>query len=170
MGIKLFSVLIFDSLLFVFFSLFIVDIYDRLISIKHKKLLKTIQSIYNNEKMITIYNYDFNSKKSSKSILYNDNNTKFLIIEGIFAHRLNLNYKNSINILCQQNKETCLQRRLFRDELNRGRRRFEIYKRFGKSWYLFYKNLTILTYTNEVYKINHIDKLTYRKLFNKITK
>ena len=31
----------------------------------------------------------------------------FIIIEGIFAHRLNLNYQKTINVVCEEEKELC---------------------------------------------------------------
>ena len=157
-----------DNLFIKIISLYINDIYDRLISIKDKALLKTIHSIYNNDKVITFHNYNFKSKKSSNSRRIIQNNTKFLIVEGIFSHRLDLNYKKSINILCKQKKEICFQRRLMRDELERGRNKKEVNKRFNKSWYLFFKHLNNYKKSNQIYEINPDDNRSYRKLINKI--
>ena len=89
-----------DNLFIKFLSIIINDIYDRLISLKYKEISKTIKSIYRNEKTIIFYRYDFKKKKSTKSIKYRTQQTKFLIIEGIFAHRVDLDYKNALNIFC----------------------------------------------------------------------
>ena len=157
-----------DNLLIKILTLYINDIYDRLISIKSKALLKTIKSIYNNEKLIAFHNYDFKSKRSSKSRRKNQNNINFLIVEGIFSHRLNLNYKKSINIVCNQKKEICFQRRLIRDEIERGRNKKEVTKRFKKSWDLFFKHLNNYRNTNRIYEINSIDDKLYKNLIYKI--
>ena len=100
-----------DDLFIKFLSIFIKDIYDRLISIKNKELHKTIESIYRNDNTITIYKYDFKRRKSSQLTRKREKQNKFLIIEGIFSHRINLDYKKTINIFCEETKEICYQRR-----------------------------------------------------------
>ena len=75
-----------DNLIVKLSSIFINDVYDRLVSIKEKDLLKTIKSIYRNEKSITFYNYDFKIKKSSTLVKNINYNTQYVIIEGIFSH------------------------------------------------------------------------------------
>ena len=157
-----------DNLLIKIISLYYSEIYDRFISIKDKALSKTIHSIYNNENDITFHNYDFNSKKSSQLRRNNQNNTKFLIIEGIFSHRIDLNYKNTINVICSQKKEICLERRIKRDESERGRNKKEVNKKFNKSWYLFFKHISSFINKNQIYEINPDKKKSYRKLINKI--
>tara|TARA_B100001250_G_C19672190_1_gene731983 strand:- start:37 stop:636 length:600 start_codon:yes stop_codon:yes gene_type:complete len=157
-----------DNFYIRFFSLFIKDIYDRFISISDRNLLKTIESIKNNEENITYYNYKFNCKKSSKIIRKNKNNTKYLIVEGIFSHRINLNYKNSTNILCIETKEICFKRRLRRDQIERGRTKKEVNERFSKSWNLFFKHLHNYINSNHVYEINSIDNISYKKLIDKV--
>ena len=82
-----------DSILIRFLSIFICDIYDRPLSIKKKELMKTLRSINKKESLITFFKYDFKRKRSSKSKLkinYKDD-YQFLILEGVFAHRLGLN-------------------------------------------------------------------------------
>ena len=103
-----------DSLLIKFISLFRKDIYDRIISIKKKKLINTISSIYKKEISITFYNYEFTTRRSSKfnKKMYYEKNPKFIIVEGVFAHRLDLNYNYTINILCDESKNICFKRRL----------------------------------------------------------
>ena len=104
-----------DNLLIKFLSIFMNDIYDRIISIKDKEIKKAIKSIHNNEEKIILYNYEFKNRKSSKLSKKDKTKTQFLIVEGIFAHRIDIDYKKTINIICQENKEICYQRRLKRD-------------------------------------------------------
>ena len=159
-----------DNFIIKILSLFAHDIYDRFISIKNKEIIKTISSLYKKEKYTSFYNYDFSRKISSKStrqIKYRNNNG-FIILEGIFAHRLDLNYNESINILCKENKEICYQRRLKRDQKERNRNKKEINKRFNKSWNLYFRNLNRYINSNEVISINISDENCCEKLINKI--
>ena len=153
-------------------SIFIYDIYDRLISIKKSELNNTIRSIYKKESLITHYKYDFKSKLSSQAqinINYKVDN-QILILEGIFAHRLNLNYKETINIVCEEEKETCYKRRLKRDQLERGRDRSDVYKKFNKSWYLYYLNVKHFLKHNKVLLLNPREEISYDKLVLHINK
>ena len=157
-----------DDFLIKFLSLFMNDIYDRLISLRNRELRNTIESIFNNEKTTTFYEYDFKSKKSSKCIRKSQTETKFLIIEGIFSHRIDLNYKASLNIFCQESKEICYQRRLKRDELERGRNKKEVSLKYKKSWNLYFKNINNYTKKNVIYKFSYNDKMSYKKLLIKL--
>ena len=151
-------------------SVFRYDIYDRLISIKTSKLRKTINSIYNKEKFITIYNYDFKTRKSTKlikEIKYQSDN-QFLIIEGIFSHRLEIDYQKTISILCMEKRETCYKRRLIRDQLERGRTIKEVNKKFDKTWDLYFKHLNIDTKNNQALTISQNDDFSYNKLINRL--
>ena len=155
-----------DNILIRLLSIFIYDIYDRPLSIKKFELNKTLRSIYKKESLITHYTYNFKSKLSSQSqikINYNVDN-QLLILEGIFAHRLSLNYTETINIVCEEEKEICYKRRLKRDQLERGRDRSDVYKKFNKSWYLFYLNFKIFLKNNKVLSINPREKISYDKL------
>ena len=157
-----------DNLIIKFLSFFMNDIYDRIISINETDIKKTIDSIYSNKKEIIFYKYDFKRKKSTKSLREKEFKTKFLIVEGIFSHRIGINYKNSINIICKTDKEICYQRRLKRDELERGRNRKEITTRFNKSWNLFFKHLTRYKKNNLVHELNPVHEISYKKIINKI--
>ena len=160
-----------DNLFIKFLSIFMGDIYDRFESFKSKEIQQSIESIYNNEKEIKLYKYEFKSRKSSQTLINNkENNTKYLIIEGIFSHRINLNYKNSINILCKQRKDICYKRRLSRDIKERGRNSPEVKKKFDKSWILFFKDLHKYIYNYQVILTNTEDKLSYLDLINLIKK
>ena len=156
-----------DDLYIKFLSIFIYDIYDRFISIRNKCLAKTIKSIYNKEELITFYNYDFRSKRSSlvtRKLDYKNNNS-FLILEGIFAHRLDLDYKKTINILCNEKKEICYVRRLNRDYIERGRKCNEVNIKFYRSWDIFSKYITRFIYkNNDVISIKTVDKKSYKQL------
>ena len=90
----------------------------------------------------------------------------FSLVKGraYIAHSLDLNYQETINILCNEKKEICFKRRLKRDQLERGRDSREVYKKFNKSWYLFYKNLENYQNKNKVLSINPLEKNSYNKL------
>ena len=161
-----------DNLFIRFISIFLYDIYDRLFSIRKNKIMKTIKSIYNKDSIISFYKYDFkrkNSLHSKISINYNESN-QFLILEGIFAHRLDLNYQETINIVCEEQKELCFKRRLKRDLQERGRDRREVYKKFNKSWDLFNKNIQSYLNNYKVMAINPLDMISYNKLVLKLQK
>ena len=151
-------------------SLFRNDIYDMIISIKSKELQKTINSIYNKEKFVTFYNYDFKARKSTKEIkkLKYHNENQFIIIEGIFSHRLPINYENCTRIFCMEKRDICYKRRLIRDQLERGRTITEVNSKFDKTWDLYFKHLSIGTGRNKVLTINPNDKLSYMKLVNRL--
>ena len=157
-----------DDLFIRFLSLFIKDIYDRLISIRKEELHKTIESIYRNDNPITIYKYDFKRRKSTQSTRKREKQNKFLIIEGIFSHRLNLDYKRTINIFCKETKEICFERRLNRDELERGRKKKEVSRKYFKSWYLYYKNLARYIEKNDINIVSSTNQKSYEKLINKL--
>ncbi len=145
------------------------DIYDRKFSIKSKEIIETLNSYYNNTSVI-LYNYDFKIKKSTKSLQNSKtcNTNRILILEGIFAHRLELNYKQTINIICKEEKNICYQRRLKRDKKERGRKKEEIKKRFNSSWDLYYKNVDKYLKNNEVIEVNTEDKFSYEVLISKL--
>ena len=161
-----------DNLFIKILSHFMFDIYDRPLSIKKNEIMKIIESIYNKEKQIYINNYNFEKKKSTKSsiiINYEDKDkNQFLIIEGVFSHCLEIDYKNSINIMCKEDKEICFNRRLIRDQIYRGRSSKEVKKKFNKSWYLFFKNIKTFLKINKVITINPADKLSYETLVSNL--
>ena len=156
-----------DSILIRFLSIFLNDIYDRPLSIKKNELKKTIRSIHKKDRLISFYKYDFKRRYSTHSkirINYKGDN-QFLILEGIFAHRIDLNYKESINIVCEEDKEICYKRRLLRDQLERDRNISEIKKKFTSSWLLFYKNIKDYINKNKIIILNPADELSCVKLF-----
>tara|TARA_Y100001968_G_scaffold62897_1_gene53622 strand:- start:128 stop:733 length:606 start_codon:yes stop_codon:yes gene_type:complete len=159
-----------DELYIKILSILFNDIYDRIISIRIKELNKTVDAINKEVKEVKFYDYDFKTKKSIKSsteILYKKN-TGFLILEGIFSHRLNINYSETFNIICNETKLKCYQRRIKRDKSERGRCRNEVDNKFNQSWYLFYLNLNNYINNYNIIYLNPEDKLSYDKLINKI--
>ena len=155
-----------DNIFIKFLSIFQYDIYDRPISFKKSEIKKTLRSLHNKDRLISFYNYDFQRKKSSmteESINYEGDN-QLLILEGIFAHRLDLNYNETINIICEEEKDICFKRRLKRDQLERGRDSREVIKKFNKSWYLYYKNVQKYLNNFEVLSINPLDMISYDQL------
>ena len=155
-----------DNIFIRFLSIFLCDIYDRPLSINKKEIKNTLISLYNKDKLIKFYKYDFKRKKSShskKSIKYKGDN-QFLILEGIFAHRLDLNYKETINIICEEKKDICFKRRLIRDKLERHRNHSEVNRKFTRSWNLFYKNSRIYIDINRNISLNPVDKISFDNL------
>ena len=157
-----------DDILTKIKSIFIDDFYDRIKSINIKAISKTIGSIIQNDKSVIFYNYDFKTKQSSRVLknINNKYNTSFLIIEGIFSHRLDLNYSETINIICMENKEICYQRRLIRDVKERGRNKNEVNRKFDKSWDLYYKNSENYINNNRVIKLNTSNRKSFEQLIN----
>ena len=161
-----------DNILIRILSIFKSDIYDRPLSIKKKELKNSLNSIYNKDKIISLTHYNFKNKRSSKSSInlnYTDKN-QLLIIEGVFSHRLDLNYHNSINIVCDEKKEICYKRRLIRDQKYRCRSTNEINKKFNNSWYLFYRNVKNFQKNNEIITLNPSDKISFEKLIYNLSK
>ena len=161
-----------DNIFIRFFSIFQNDIYDRLISIKYNEINKTINSIYKKEKIVSFFDYDFRRKHSSPSnikINYSCDD-QFLIIEGIFSHRLDLNYNKTINIVCEEEKGICLRRRLKRDKLERDRNYIEVNKKFNMSWNLFYLNIKNYLKFNKVIYLNPVDNISYENLILNLKK
>ena len=161
-----------DSIFIKFLSIIVRDIYDRTVSIKRKELIDNLKSINNKSRVINSFNYDFKKRRSlnRRLNLNYEVEDQLLIIEGIFAHRLDIDYQNTINIICEENKQVCFKRRLFRDQTERGRSVNEIKEKFSKSWSLFYQNIEEYQRKYETIKINPIKKNSYDKLVIKLIK
>ena len=161
-----------DNIYIKLLSFFIYDIYDRIISIKKKEITQTINSIYNKEKIIKLQKYNFKSKKTIRYIreLNYPNKEFFIILEGIFSHRLDLNYKKTFNIICIDKKDICYKRRLKRDKVERCRNSIEVNKKFNRSWNLYYNNLSRYINSNHVISLNTLDKISFEKLIDKLKK
>ena len=161
-----------DSIFIKFLSIIVRDIYDRTVSIKRKELIDNLKSINNKSRIIKSHYYDFKNRRSfNRSLSLNyDVEDQLLIIEGIFAHRLDIDYQNTINIICEENKQICFKRRLIRDQKERGRSVNEVKEKFSKSWYLFYQNIEEYKKKYETIKINPLKKNSYEKLVIKLIK
>ena len=155
-----------DNIFIKVLSKFQYDIYDRPISFKKSEIKKTLRSLHNKDRLISFYNYDFKRKQSSKtegSINYEGDN-QLIILEGIFAHRLDLNYNDTINIVCEEEKDICFKRRLKRDQLERGRDSREVINKFNISWYLFHENVQSYLNNFDVLSIKPLDMISYNQL------
>ena len=155
-----------DNIVIRILSIFLYDIYDRPLSIKKTEIKNTIRTIYKKNNLVSFSKYDFktrNSSKLTKNINYKLDN-QFLIIEGIFAHRLDLDHQETINIVCEDKKEICCKRRIKRDKEERGRNIVDVKKKFDKAWYLFYQNIQDYLKFNKVIRLNLVDKNSYAKL------
>ena len=161
-----------DNILIKFLSIFLCDIYDRPLSINKKEINKTLKAIYNKNKIITYYKYDFKRRQSShsKKIINYKGHNQFLILEGIFAHRLDLNYQDTINIICEERKDICFKRRLLRDQLERDRKMSEVNRKFTRSWNLFHINIRKYIDINRKISLNPVDKISYDNLVNYLQK
>ena len=159
-----------DNIFIKFLSIFQYDIYDRPISFKKSAIKKTLRSLHNKDRLISFYNYDFQRKQSSRSVrtINYEGKNQLLILEGIFAHRLDLNYNETINIVCEEEKDICFKRRLKRDQSERGRGTSEVFNKFDKSWYLFYENVQEYLNYFKVFSISTLDKVRYNKLVEKL--
>tara|TARA_B100000579_G_scaffold385492_1_gene356633 strand:- start:540 stop:1145 length:606 start_codon:yes stop_codon:yes gene_type:complete len=161
-----------DNILIKFLSVFLYDIYDRPLSINKNEIKNTLRSINKRNRKISFYNYDFKRKHSSKitiNIDYKSDN-QFLILEGIFSHRIGINNNETINILCKDKKEICFKRRLKRDQYERGRNTREVKRKFNTSWNLFYKNIGSYLNSNKVIILDQEDKNSYEKLVLQLKK
>ena len=147
-----------DNIFIRFLSIFFFDIYDRPLSINKKELKNALTAIHNKDKLIKFYQYDFKRKQSSyckKSIKYKGEN-QLLILEGIFAYRLDLNYQETINIICEEKKEICFKRRLIRDKLERNRNTNEVNRKYKRSWNLFHFLLFITCFIYDLWAICYL--------------
>ncbi len=161
-----------DNILIKLLSILVYYIYDIPLSIRKNELMNTLKSINQKDRLVSILRYDFSRKNSSKSKLkieYEEDN-QFLIIEGIFAHRLKLNYDETINIVCEEEKGICFKRRLKRDQLERGRDSKEVYKKFDKSWSIFNKHIKKFIMNYNILLVNPKDQINYNNLLVNLKK
>ena len=159
-----------DNIFIKILSKLILSIYDRIISIKKIEIIRTIESISKKEKYIKFYSYDFKKRRSSHEIkeIEINNDNMLIILEGIFAHRLNIDYNKTINIRCNGNKEICYERRIRRDKLERGENEKEVNNKFDKSWILYNRYINKYMISNQVYEVNPFNRISYKKLITKL--
>ena len=136
--------------------------FDRKISFNYKLFKKDFKYICKNRKFDHIYSYNFINK--TIKISYKKNiNIEYIIVEGIFTKDLLRDFKkhNCIFIELETNKESCMNRVINRDLIERGKNKHLAENDFLKSWNIYYgKNyhserfFTKLVYTQKtnIYK------------------
>ena len=115
--------------------------FDRKISFNFGLFKRDLEFIVKNGFSDFYYKYNFKSK-SIKKVYQNTKNIRFLIIEGIFGQEIlkTLSKENCLLIKLKANKQTCLNRVIKRDFLERGKSKDLAKKDFIKAWELFHKN------------------------------
>lgn len=115
--------------------------FDRKISFNFGLFKRDLEFIVKNGFSDSYYKYNFKSK-SIKKVYKNTKNIKFLIVEGIFGHEIlkTLSKENCLLIKLKANKQTCLNRVIKRDFLERGKSKDLAKRDFIKAWELFHEN------------------------------
>ena len=115
--------------------------FDRKISFNFGLFKRDLEFIVKNGFSDFYYKYNFKSK-SIKKVYQNTQNIKFLIIEGIFGQEIlkTLSKENCLLIKLKANKQTCLNRVIKRDFLERGKSKDIAKRDFIKAWELFHEN------------------------------
>ena len=123
--------------------------FDRKISFNYGLFKRDLEFIVKNGFSDFYYNYNFKSK-STKKVYQNIKNIRFLIIEGIFGQEIlkTLSKENCLLIKLKANKQTCLNRVIKRDFLERGKSKDLAKRDFIKAWELFHKNKKICNSRN----------------------
>ena len=119
----------------------LISYFDRKISFNFRLFKKDLEFILRNRFSTFSYKYNFKNR-SIKKIYKNKKNIRFIIIEGIFGQEIcnELSNKNCLLIKLKVNKQTCLNRVVKRDFLERGKSKDLAKKDFIKAWELFLKN------------------------------
>ena len=122
-------------------SKILVSYFDRKISFNLKLFKKDIEFIIKNGFSDYYYKYNF-KRKSIKKIYKKKKNIRFIIIEGIFGQEIfkAFSNKNCILIKLKINKQTCMNRVVQRDLIERGKSKYHAERDFIKAWELFAKN------------------------------
>ena len=113
--------------------------FDRKISFNYKLFKKDFKYICKNRKSDHIYTYNFINK--TIKISYKKNiNIEYIIVEGIFTKDLLRDFKkhNCIFIELETNKESCMNRVINRDLIERGKSKHLAENDFLKSWNIYY--------------------------------
>ena len=118
--------------------------FDRKISFNLGLFKKDLEFIIKNGFSDFYYKYNFKTK-SIKKVYQNTKNIRFLIIEGIFGQEIlkTLSIENCLLIKLKANKQTCLNRVIKRDFLERGKSKDLAKRDFIKAWELFHENKKI---------------------------
>ena len=115
--------------------------FDRKISFNFGLFKRDLEFIVKNGFSDFSYKYNF-KRKSIKKVYQNTKNIRFLIIEGIFGQEIlkTLSKENCLLIKLKANKQTCLNRVIKRDFLERGKSKDLAKRDFIKAWELFHEN------------------------------
>ena len=115
--------------------------FDRKISFNFGLFKRDLEFIVKNGFSNFCFEYNFKSR-SIKKVYQNTKNIKFLIIEGIFGQEIlkTLSKENCLLIKLKANKQTCLNRVIKRDFLERGKSKDLAKRDFIKAWELFHEN------------------------------
>ena len=118
--------------------------FDRKISFNYKLFKKDVNYIIERNKLNHLYSYDF-KKKAIKKLIKQTTNINYLILEGIFVKELlkDLNKQNCLFIELKINKESCMNRVIYRDYKERGKSKKLAKKDFNLSWKYYYKSNNI---------------------------
>ena len=145
--------------------------YERKISFNYNLFEKDFNNIIKNKKSTHNFSYDFKNKKIKK-LLNKTYNIEFIVIEGIFVREVidNLNERNCFLIELRTSKDCCMERVIYRDITERGKKKRRAKIDFLKSWDFYQQNnkkrknekliTTLIASTN-----NDLD-LIINKIFN----
>ena len=115
--------------------------FDRKISFNLSLLNRDLKFSLKNGFSDFSYKYNF-KRKSIKKIYNKKKNIRFIVIEGIFGQEIfkAFSNKNCILIKLKINKQTCMNRVVQRDLIERGKSKYHAERDFIKAWELFAKN------------------------------
>lgn len=128
--------------------------FNRKISFNYKLFQKDVNFIIERNKINHLYSYDF-KKKAINKLIKETTNINYLILEGIFVKELlkDLNKLNFLLIELKINKESCMNRVIYRDYKERGKSRILAKKDFNLSWKYYYKSNKIKFLINKTNQI-----------------
>ena len=115
--------------------------FDRKISFDFKLFKSHLVFILKNGFSNFSYKYNYKNK-TTKKILKNTKNIKFIIIEGIFGEEITkfVSSNKCILVKLKTSKQSCMKRVIKRDFMERGKSKKYAQRDFIKAWELFYKN------------------------------
>tara|TARA_S200000501_G_scaffold160828_1_gene151659 strand:+ start:829 stop:1434 length:606 start_codon:yes stop_codon:yes gene_type:complete len=144
--------------------------FDKKISINIELFNRDLELILKNGFSNYFYKYNFKTK-STKKIYKNTKNIRFIIIEGIFGEDIikSRSKKNYILIKLKANKQTCMNRVVKRDFIERGKSKKHAKKDFIKAWDLFHKNKKKNNSRNYINSISIKKKSDIKPLLKTIT-
>ena len=120
------------------FSKIVKSYFDKRISNNGGLLKKTIRKILKNKKIDYFYKYDFKNK-TKKIIYHNTISIENLIIEGIFSLEL-LDFVSDLDYLLIKlkiNKNLCMKRSFYRDQIERGKEKENSIRDFKNGWEIY---------------------------------